>query len=143
MKRVKAVFRWIVMNGLIATCLWLGLIEGVAGALNIALFFLWVVVVASFATLNDDLRKKLAAKPEFPAVPLWLDGFYDLGILCLLVWSGRWITGAGYAVSIVMHHGLFAAIEKIRTESAQAKEKPNPKINPLDSGAPRAGSQSG
>ena len=65
----------------------------IAGPRNVGLFAVWYVSVISLGTCSDDIRKKLAAKPEWPSVPGWIDGTFDLFVAGLLVWHGRWWAG--------------------------------------------------
>lgn len=116
---MKHAIRWALINGVIGGCLVAGLVFGIGGALNVGIFATWYLFVISFACLAEKIPIMLAAKPEWPSVPRWVDHTFDLGILFLLVWHGRWYSGAAYAIRFVLALHLYEAVAKIRSSNAR------------------------
>lgn len=117
------IIRWMLLNGAVLALLWCGLVLDMAGPRNVGLFAVWYVSVISLVTCSDDIIKKLAAKPEFPSVPGWIDGTFDLLLVGLLVWFGRWWSGSAYALHILMCMALREKVKKIRSTSNKELEQ--------------------
>lgn len=94
--------RYIVTNLAFAACLWLGIIEGIAGAANVALFLAWLAIVTSLFACTKDVVEVMAKRGR--TVPMWVDQCFDLAVVVFLVWHGWWATAIGY----VIHMGSIA-----------------------------------
>ena len=106
-------FMWyLILNGIVASLLWFGLVEGVQGAQNVGLFAIWVISVMSLFFGTDDVAKAVAAKGGFSA-PYWFDVLFDLFIVGLLTWHGCYWSGAAYMVHMGMIAVLRGNVEKI------------------------------
>lgn len=103
---------YLILNGIVASLLWFGLVEGVQGAQNVGLFTIWVISVMSLFFGTDDVAKAVAAK-GFSA-PHWFDVLFDLFIIGLLTWHGCYWSGAAYMVHMVMIAVLRSNVEKLR-----------------------------
>lgn len=107
-------FMWyLILNGIVASLLWFGLVEGVQGAQNVGLFVIWVMSVMSLFFGIGDVAKAVAKK-GFSA-PYWFDVLFDLFIVGLLTWHDCYWSGAAYVVHMVMLAGLRSNVEKIRS----------------------------
>jgi hypothetical protein len=104
---------YLILNGIVASLLWFGLVEGVQGAQNVGLFAIWVISVMSLFFGTDDVAKVVAAK-GFSA-PYWFDVLFDLSIVTLLVWHSCYWSGAAYLVHMLMISVLRSNVEKIRS----------------------------
>lgn len=94
--------RYIITNAAFAVCLWFGIIEGISGAANVALFIAWIAIVTSLFACSKDVIEKLAQRGR--TVPMWIDQSFDLMVVAFLVWHGWWATAIGY----VIHMGSLA-----------------------------------
>ena len=105
-------FMWyLILNGIVASLLWFGLVEGVQGAQNVGLFAIWVISVMSLFFGTADVAKAVAAK-GFSA-PYWFDVLFDLSIVALLVWHSCYWSGTAYVVHMLMINVLRGNVEKI------------------------------
>jgi len=101
--------RYLSLNGLLFGLLWFGLVEHVQGALNVGLFFVWVLSAASLSFLTEPVVVSTSRK-GFSA-PYWFDVTFDLTIIGLLVWYGcLWSAGA-YLFHMIM---ICALREKVK-----------------------------
>lgn len=104
--------KYLVLNGIIAALLWLGLVEGIQGAQNLGIFAIWVLSILSLFFGAEDVAKGVAAKGGFGA-PYWFDVLWDLSVLSLLVWHGWYITGGAYVIHMLMISVLRSNVKKI------------------------------
>lgn len=126
--RLKRVAVWALINGSAMVAFWLGGYEGVGWAKNIALFYVWAVLLplAILATIIARATT-LALKGEitvsddktlpdlstfYRSVPKWLDVGYDIGALLLLAGAGWFFTAGAYGVHIVLHALALQAAEE-------------------------------
>ena len=103
---------YLILNGIVASLLWFGLVEGIQGAQNVGLFAIWVISVMSLFFGTDDVAKAVAAKGGFSA-PYWFDVLFDLFIIALLVWHSCYWSGAAYLVHMGMINVLRGKVSKI------------------------------
>lgn len=103
---------WVVVNAIFSGLLYYGIVEGVTGARNVALFVAWFTFVASFSALSQSAIR--AMKDARPSVPVWLDRSFDVAVAGFLLWHGYWFTGTAYAVSLVLGAFGWAQVEELR-----------------------------
>ena len=85
----------IASNTLFAVAVWFGCIVGVAGARNVVLFYVWVVLLpVTLMSLVPEMQKRVAAKPPAPKFVRWYSYFIAWGILWVFIWQGYSLTGA-------------------------------------------------
>ena len=107
-------FMWyLILNGIVASLLWFGLVEGVQGAQNVGIFAIWVISVMSLFFGSEDVATALATKGGFSA-PYWFDVLWGLSVMSLLVWHGWYITGGAYVIHMLMISVLRSNVEKIK-----------------------------
>lgn len=94
---------WLLLNGLLIGFVYAGFALEIQGAKNVALFCIWFVALANFATLSDDVARTVSA--EGRSVPAWLNIAVDAGITLSLVWFEAWITGTLLAFSLFLKEG--------------------------------------
>lgn len=124
------VMRWITINGFFLGCLVAGLVYDVQGALNIGIFATWALLLFSCAYARTDLLTKLAKSYKWPDVPAWLDALFDCAVLALLVWHGRWYSGAAYLAHFIIVQSSFIRIKAMR-EGASDNAKENQEVEAL------------
>jgi hypothetical protein len=87
-------------NALWLASIYLGFIQGMEGAKNIALFYAWVhFVFAMFATFNAEVLTAFVEK-ERP-FPQWLSILCDMIAVAAFVWFGAWLTGAAVFIATI------------------------------------------
>lgn len=90
--------KWVIFNGLLAACAWLG-VNGVGGAANVTIFLVWFLAVVSMLTLlpadakPEDLRRRAERN-----VPAWVSGGFQAGMVVLFIWHGWWWTGVAFLI---------------------------------------------
>lgn len=104
--------QYLVLNGIIAALLWLGLVEGIQGAQNLGIFAIWVLSILSLFFGTEGVTQAVAKK-GFGA-PYWFDVLFDLFIVGLLVWHSCYWSGSAYVVHMLMISVLRSNVEKIR-----------------------------
>lgn len=94
----------------LATCVWLGLIDGIEGARNIALFLLWLFVpFFLLAALGAAMRTEKAKPANWW---IYVKRAIAAGILGMVVWAGHLVLAAALAFSVFV---LVLAMQEYRT----------------------------
>ena len=112
MKTIK----WFLLNGLFAAMVWFGLVNGVVGARNIAIFAAWFCFVVSLLMLGSEAQKNVAKSNYKQPVPPWLDRIFDSYISAMFIWYGFWLTGLVYFVHMLFLCTFYENIKIIRKE---------------------------
>ena len=120
-EKMSSVAKYVLVNGLIFVAVWFGMVKGVKGAENVALFFLWFFSLCSLGYTNKEVIDKLAKRKEYPAVPQFIDVSYDLTILTILIWYSYWVTGIVYLIHIGLCMSLREAVKNRREEMKEEK----------------------
>lgn len=135
------VMRWITINGFFLACLVAGLVYDVQGALNIGIFATWALLLFACAYARTDVLTKLAKIDKWPYdVPAWLDAIFDCAVLALLVWHGRWYSGAAYLAHFIIVQSSFIRIKAMR-EGASGNAKENQEVEALRANVQRLKSE--
>lgn len=108
MKAFRAI-RWAAVNALFLWLLWLGVVDGLEGAHNVAFFWLWFGIVVSFGCLVAEVREGM--QKQGPSVPLGLNLLVDLAIAGFLAWHGYTITAALWVVHAYLVHSAYTPTE--------------------------------
>lgn len=107
MKKLNRAATWTVTNAAFAWAVYAGYAQHIDGAHHVAVFAIWLMFIASFFAVNDDVRKKLQAKG--PQVSPYVGGTFDAAIAIFLVWHGAWFLGAIYVIHALLIHGAYHA----------------------------------
>lgn len=111
MKRVGKVLRWFVLNSLFMSLLVAGALFEKQWAANIAIFYIWVVLIftllISFIPKNTERMRK-----EGPPVPLWIDVTIDLAAVFILAGKGWFFYATVYFVHIIFYVSIFYKSEE-------------------------------
>lgn len=91
--------RYVLVNGAFVVCLYYGLVVGVTGAYNIAMFVGWLTVVLSLGMFADSTAKDYITRKH--PVPVWVDHSYDAFIIVFMVWNGIFVLSAGYVLHVI------------------------------------------
>lgn len=96
--------RWFAANILFAVFLYLGLVEKIAGAWNVAVFYIYFCAVISLFTFSDiivdALREKIDSGKKY--MPRVVDVTYDIILSGVLVWFGHIWLGSIYFIHMVL-----------------------------------------
>ncbi len=111
LQRTGRAVMWVGINGAFGALLWFGLVEGVEGARNLGLFLAWANVILSFFMLVPDAQEAMAKKGR--SVPKAASVTFDLAVTGLLVWCGAWVTGAAYALHIMLQEAGWESALKV------------------------------
>jgi len=107
---------YLVLNGIVATLLWLGLVEGIEGAQNLGLFAVWVISVASLFCGTKEMASAVVKKGGFSA-PYWFDVTFDVFIVGLLAWHSCYWTASAYLFHMGMVAVLRSNVKEIMSET--------------------------
>lgn len=92
----------LLLNFTMAYCLWVGVVNGLDGALNLGLFLAWFAIIMSFFAFSDSAKSARKKVFEHSSIRKHLDTAYDIAVLVFLIWHGFMLTGAFYAVHILI-----------------------------------------
>lgn len=107
---------YLVLNGIVVTLLWLGLVEGVGGAQNLGLFAVWVISVSSLLFGTKEMASAVVKKGGFSA-PYWFDVTFDICIVGLLAWYSCYWTASAYLFHIIMIGVLRSNVKEVMDET--------------------------
>lgn len=111
-------FRYILCNAIFAGCLWFGIIEGISGAANVAIVWIWVVFATSLFLLYDEAIASYRKNGKL--LPLWVDQVFDLCVILFLVWNGWIASGIAYLI-----HTAFIAVAHRKAFDEPAPSNPS------------------
>jgi uncharacterized membrane protein len=108
--------KWLVMNGTFAALVYAGFVLGVDGAQNLVKFFIWFILLPLSPFLLTDHAQRLILKEPPRLLLVFLSRAMAWCVLSVLVWSGAWVTGAAYAVTMLFFAFMREAVRKKRAE---------------------------
>ena len=120
--KMKAL-RWLVINGGVALLVYFA---AVLGSERAATWIFWLSVMMALITsmmINSKVIATIAAKPDWPNSPIWLDFSYDLVIITMLVTGGLMNTAAIYSI-----HTMFVCMSALKVSELR-KTLPQPTSN--------------
>jgi hypothetical protein len=109
---------WFAMNGLFASCVYFGLVEGIEGARNIAVFSTYFLFFGTICFCAPSGKKFIRERLEKGlSVPRWMDAAFDICIVLSFVWFGYFVTGIVYLLHLIIGQSLIVeALEEIAKE---------------------------
>lgn len=116
------IFRYIAFNTFFAVILYFGFFQGIEGAKNVALFFIWFIIIVSVILLASSKEDKLKAGHKGRSVPVAVDMCFDIAIVSVLIWFDYWITGSLFFISAMLMTAYWEECHKLVGES-KTKEK--------------------
>jgi hypothetical protein len=115
------VIRWCLINSALMGFLVAGMVYDIAGARYVGLFCLWVCIVLSLSFCSKGVLKTLSEHKDWPSVPPWLNGIYDVGVIILIVWYGWFVTASCYLVQSFLEQYALEEVAKIRQDKDKEK----------------------
>ena len=104
-------FKYFIINGIFAACIYFGLFENIEGAKNLTLFIAWLSIIMSMFMLTDAAQEALV-KQGGPSVPRWFDITLDIAVIGIFVWLNWTWTAAGYTLHMFMLIAAWQEVEK-------------------------------
>jgi hypothetical protein len=105
--------KWAVTNGLFLAVVYFGIVEGVQGARNVAVFFAWFAFAISLLGLSKEVRSD--AFKRGPSVPLGVSAAVDFVALGIFLWHGWFVTGSAWLIHALL---MYSAYEQAAKEAA-------------------------
>lgn len=120
----KLLIQWTIGLGL-PLCVWLGFVEGVAGARNVAVFFFWAIC-PFLGTLcwTRKFAEAAALTPPTGRVTKAYQSTSALFILGVTVWTGNLLYAALWAYYLFGAHIAQTEAEKIRKKKLDGSKEP-------------------
>ena len=116
-------FRWALINGLFAACLYYGFIENIDGAYNVAMFLAWATVITSLFVSSDGVVKKM--KDGGRSVTMGIDVLFDTVVILVFAWFGAWVTATGYFLHAILQQAAWdKALSPNETEPEDEDHRP-------------------
>ena len=115
---MRRVVKWVIVNTAMLLLLWAGLVQGIEGARNIALFLVWLSFFTSLACFSDKLIAEVGTRGR--SVPRIVDAIFDVTVLSMLVWHGCFVSGIAYAIHMVAMDRMWSEGAKL-ARSAEAQ----------------------
>ena len=95
--------KYLSVNSVFAGLIYLGLVNEINGALNVALFMAWFTVFVGFMSLTDVMAAELQKKGR--VVPFQFYITFDVIVSAAFSWHGHWIVAALYLLSSFLMEG--------------------------------------
>ncbi len=98
----KIYINWLFWNGIVVILTYLALVQGVQGAANVVMFFIWFGALMSTTFLTSTIVETIAKR--YKHAPQWyhkVDVLFDLLFTCFLLWYAWYFTAAAYMVSVM------------------------------------------
>lgn len=118
MKTIKNALRWLLVNGVFASCLYFWKIEGVGNAGNVAMFYIWLGLIIGLLTVGVDVTKvksyEIKSKLFYS-----IDGMFDWTCIGFLVWFGHVGLGVAYLIHYICGIILIDKVKKHREKEAE------------------------
>ena len=100
----------ILLDATWVACLYLGLVEGITGALNIGLFLTWAMFAISFALFSGDAVNKVG---DLPVSSIARSMICGLVAMALLAWYSHFWAAAAVAWSTAIEIGAWTESRKV------------------------------
>ena len=118
MKQAKRVVWWFTINGAMLILAGLGLWYGYAWAINLVLFFMWVMTVLRFATVYCPSLKADAMKVP-RTVPRAISVAVDLAMVVMMASAGHFIIAAAWFYQLGCEEYIYhEAMEACKCQSS-------------------------
>lgn len=119
-----------ILSAAFASCVYAGFIVGVDGAQNLAEFVIWLVALpAALIGQIKAVQEDMALQPPLNRFARFFMNASNWLVLGAVVWTGHPISGAVWAVQMLLSAMATSAILKIRSRTV------SPSHNPKDSAA--------
>lgn len=130
-KRARGLASWVIVNGGYGYLVWLGPINGVEWASNLALFLAWLLFALSLllafgaqlirdGQAGDESDRKRLAAMSGRTMPKVVDRTYDVSVLLALAASGWFVTAAVWTVHILLMDHWHRAGKELREQQEKA-----------------------
>ncbi len=101
---MKRTIRYFLVNGIFASSIYFGMYkEGYEGAINIAVFYGYLISIVRLFYNRDDFLKENSTKLLYGPVPLWLDQSLNLIILLSFLYKGYFLLSSFYLAGIISY----------------------------------------
>lgn len=105
--------KWVLINSALLAMMWFGLVEGVEGALNIALLMSWLTVIISLFCLSDSVIKKMLEDKTTRTVNKYISILFDLLVASAFAWHGYiWLAGF-WLVSVIFQEAMWVRLNEL------------------------------
>jgi len=94
--------RYVLVNGLFASCLYFGAYKGVSGAANIAMFIVWLSFVVSMFAPVKEVAVEISN--ETRPVPVCVDVGFDIAMTISMLWCGWVVSAIVYFIHMFLLH---------------------------------------
>lgn len=111
---------WILYNGAIVGCTYLGLIRDIPGAANVLQLLVWTAgVVSLMASILPRDAVKVSVDPVAPEA---LDFSVDFAVVIALAWHAWWWSAVVFLLHVFFWAGVRSDLAKERARQAQNTE---------------------
>lgn len=101
-------------------CAYYGAVEGIPGAQNMLMFFIWAICLPiGLLALHPTMHKSLAEKPPTP-IASGLSHCVGFAILGILIWTGHMATGVAWGFYLFCAAVANHEAKKLRAQAAGA-----------------------
>ena len=111
------VIKYISVYAVFFAFMYFGLYEGVEGAKNIAMGYVWFVFAISLLSLTKPVIEVFREKGR--VIPNYIDAPIDMIIAGVFIWFGMFWTGAAFAIHIFMVEAGMQ--EALKTETVEGE----------------------
>ncbi len=101
-------------------CTYYGYVEGIPGAQNVLMFFIWAICLPiGLMALHPTMHKALAEKPPTPIASA-LSRCVSWAILSILIWTGHLAAGIAWGFYLFCAAVANHEVKKLRTQAVGA-----------------------
>ena len=109
---MNAKITYIILNGGLAACLYMGFVFEISGAYNVAMAMAWFsIVCAALTTIIPDTELPLDNR-SFPKL---VTRSFDFAVGIVFLWFGAIVTGIFFLIHILLIEILWDRIEKAKS----------------------------
>ena len=107
-RRAFLILRYFTINVIFVASIYFGLILGLNGPANIALFLGWLTAILgtiTFIALSLDKDNKLTeyyARQEPSVIYYWIDVVIDLVVLAAFIWTGHYVLAVFFGIQMMV-----------------------------------------
>jgi hypothetical protein len=135
LQRIGRILGWFIGSALLVSMLYLGIIQGMEGAVRVASFLIWMTFVFSLFMLSNEFVQVIN-KMGRPPMPRWVDVAFDLTLVMFLLWHGWVFSGVAYFIHIMLfqrrYEDLASMADVFNEWARQYAENPEAFTNCLD-----------
>lgn len=115
----------IIFQVVFISCFYIGFFENVEGARNVSLFYIWLMIVATFVSASNKKTHEEQVKEanKRGVIPAWAHISIQCFVIFGLLWNAWWITAVVFLIAVGLIHNEWEKETKLRETLKQEQQK--------------------